>query len=217
MRVKSIPVSELEKAARALDDGELVIVPTERWYMICADATNLAACESIFTSKQRPRSKSLVYIAPSRQVCADLFVMHPEAELLADAFWPGNLAMLLPWKSTPQADVQQATVGSPALVTIAPGPLGELALSSPVPVAATTVNISGDAGVDAPGPAISVQEVHAFLDHTAINAAVILDGGVAPAANHLTIVDCSMPTADLTRPGLVHERALAAVLRRQLS
>ncbi len=213
--MRPIPPEQLNAAARALEAGELVIVPTERWYMICADATNLAACNSIFDGKQRPRAKSLVLVTPSLEECEKQFVIHPEARQLAEAFWPGDLAMLLPWQSV-DVGARHPAVGSPALTTNSSGPLGVLATAARTPVTATTVNISGDAGVDAPGPAITVGEVQRFLDSTGVKATVILDGGVSPAANHLTIVDCSTPAARLVRTGLVHQRAISAVLGRQV-
>ncbi|WP_369185149.1 L-threonylcarbamoyladenylate synthase [Streptomyces sp. Y1] len=213
--MRPIPAEQLIAAARALEAGELVIVPTERWYMICADATNLAACNSIFDGKQRPRAKSLVLVTPSLEECEKQFVIHPEARQLADAFWPGDLAMLLPWQSV-DVGARHPAVGSPALTTYSSGPLGALATAARTPVAATTVNISGNAGVAAPGPAITTREVQRFLDSTGVKATVILDGGVAPAAHHLTIVDCSTPAARLVRTGLVHQRAISAVLGRQV-
>ncbi|GAB7180435.1 hypothetical protein ATKI12_0266 [Kitasatospora sp. Ki12] len=213
--MRPIPPEQLNAAARALEAGELVIVPTERWYMICADATNRAACNSIFDGKQRPRAKSLVLVTPSLEACEKQFVIHPEARQLADAFWPGDLAMLLPWQSA-EIGARHPAVGSPALTTNSAGPLGALAAVAGTPVAATTVNISGDAAVDAPGPAITVGEVQGFLDSTGVKASVILDGGVSPAANHLTIVDCSTPAARLVRAGVVHERAISAVLDRHV-
>ncbi|WAL75108.1 Sua5/YciO/YrdC/YwlC family protein [Kitasatospora sp. YST-16] len=213
--MRPIPAEQLDAAARALEAGELVVVPTERWYMICADATNPIACNSIFDGKQRPRTKSLVLVLPSMEECEKQFVVHPEARQLADAFWPGNLAMLLPWRSTEIGEHHPA-VGSPALTTLSSGPLGALAAAVRTLVAATTVNISGDAGTDAPGPAITAKEVRGFLEFTGVRVTVLLDGGVSPAAHHLTIVDCSAPAARLVRPGLVHERALAAVLGHQV-
>ncbi|MFJ6212060.1 L-threonylcarbamoyladenylate synthase [Streptomyces sp. NPDC092296] len=214
--MRPIPAEQLGAAARALEAGDLVVVPTERWYMICADATNPAACNSIFDGKQRPRTKSLVLVLPSLEEYEKQFVIHPEARQLADAFWPGNLAMLLPWHSTEIGEHHPA-VGSPALTTLSSGPLGALAAAARTPVAATTANISGNAGTNAPGPAITAEEVRGFLESTGVRATVLLDGGVSPAANHLTIVDCSTPAARLVRPGLVHERALAAVLGRKLT
>jgi tRNA threonylcarbamoyl adenosine modification protein (Sua5/YciO/YrdC/YwlC family) len=192
-----------------------VIVPTRRWYMICADATNAAACRSIFEAKQRPLTKSLVLVTPSASACEQHFVVHREARLLMDAFWPGDLALLLPWRDG-HAPAHYTSVGAPALVTQASDALGQLAEMAAVPVAATTVNVSGDAHVDAPGPAITVDEVDAFLKLSEIPVSVVVDGGVCPAANHLSIVDCATPESRLVRVGLVHERAISAALGREV-
>ncbi|WP_457029209.1 L-threonylcarbamoyladenylate synthase [Kitasatospora sp. P5_F3] len=213
--MQPIPLDQLDRAARALEAGELVIVPTSRWYMICADATNTRACRSIFEGKQRPSGKSLVLVTPSLTDCEQRFTLSDEARRLADAFWPGDLALLLPWRD-PDEGARHSAVGAPALVTNAPGALGAVASLTHTPIAATTVNISGDAGIDARGPAISPEEVADFLGLTGVKATVILDGGVCPAANHLTIVDCSKADARLVRAGLVHERAVSAVLRREI-
>ncbi|MFD7444001.1 L-threonylcarbamoyladenylate synthase [Streptomyces sp. NPDC059909] len=206
---------DLDLAVRALEAGELVIVPTRRWYMICADASNEQACDSIFKGKRRPSGKSLAYVAPSLAACDEHFHLGADARTLASMFWPGDLALLLPWRS-PEGAARHAAVGSPALTTVAPGVLGELASAAKVPVAATTANISGDAGPDDLGPAVTVNEVHAFLAASGLTASVIVDGGVCPAANHMTIVDCFTPQARLVRTGLVHQRSVSAALGREI-
>lgn len=135
---------ELDAATRAIETGELVVVPTSRWYMVCADAGNAEACRAIFKAKRRPHGKSLAYIAPSLEVCEQHFQLGSEARKLAQQFWPGDLALLLPWRH-PEEAAQHTAVGSPGLTTVASGVLGELAARTAVPVAATTANISGDA------------------------------------------------------------------------
>lgn len=214
--MRSIPLGQIHEAARALEAGGLVIVPTRRWYMICADATNAAACRGIFDAKKRPLGKSLVLVTPSQNHCEQHFVLHPEARRLMDAFWPGDLALLLPWRDENNA-ARHTAVGAPALVTQSPDALGQLAEMAAVTVAATTVNLSGDAHTDAPGPAITIEEVHAFLKLSATPVSVVLDGGVCPSANHLTIVDCATTKVRLVRAGLVHERAVSAALGRELT
>lgn len=81
-----------------------------------------------------------------------------------------------------------------------------------MPLAATTANISGDAGPNDPGPAITLDQVHAFLAVSGLEPDFIVDGGVCPAVNHLTIVDCFTSEARLVRTGLVHQRAVSAAL-----
>jgi L-threonylcarbamoyladenylate synthase len=210
--VRLIDASLLSEAVDAVNNGELVIVPTERWYMICANASNAEACDRIFTAKQRPTSKPLAFVVRSFDNAQQLFVIHPAAQLLCQSFWPGNLAVLLPWRHPTQGAAHASVGAERALVTCAPGVLGQLAATASVPVAATTVNVSGNAGGDGSGPAITITEVGSFVSDSGIDVAVCIDGGVCPAVSHLTIVDCSNATPSITRTGLVHERAISATL-----
>ncbi|MEV0982582.1 hypothetical protein [Streptomyces sp. NPDC049915] len=116
----------------------------------------------------------------------------------------------MPWREPADA-ARYTVVGSPALTTHAPGPLGALAAAVPGLLAATTVNVSGDAGPYDRGLAITLAEVDEFLTGAGLDA-VVMDGGVCPAANHLTIIDCAGEQARLVRAGLVHPRAVASVI-----
>ncbi|WP_093838551.1 L-threonylcarbamoyladenylate synthase [Streptomyces aidingensis] len=213
--MRIIQPHDLPAAARALEDGKLVVVPTSRWYMICADASDAEACGRIFQSKQRPTSKPLALVTPSLTSCEQTFRLTSEARLLAEAFWPGDLALMLPWRE-PERAARMTAVGSPALVTMAPGVLGGLAALARVPLAATTINVSGNAGPDDPGPAITLDDVREFLSATGLEVALAIDGGTCPAANHMTIVDCFTAKASLIRTGLVHQRALSTALGRDI-
>lgn len=209
--MKVIPDDQLADASAAIAAGELVVVPTARWYMVCANAADGDACDRIFAGKARPATKSLLYVLPSADA-ANLFELSPQAERLAAAFWPGDLAMILPWREPIVGQRHRAVGATNALVSLAPGVLGELAAKSTVPIAATTVNVSGDGSADDPGPAITIAEVERFVALTSVAVSYCLDGGICPVANHLTIVDCTTSDARLVRAGVVHERAIAAAI-----
>jgi L-threonylcarbamoyladenylate synthase len=211
----TIPPASIRAAADALRAGQLVIAPTRRWYMICADAASHEACQRIFDGKRRAAGKSLVFIGPSDKDYADMFTFTSEARTLADAFWPGDLALRLPWRD-PGHEARYPFVGSPALVTREDGVLGQLAATAGFPLAATSANISGDAGPDDRGPSVSPADVEAFLAQSRLDVALTLDGGICPADNHMTIIDFPAGEAILTRPGLVHRRALSAALGREI-
>lgn len=210
--MKLIQPEEMDVAVQAIEAGELVVVPTHRWYMICANASDADACDRIFSGKRRPTSKSLVYILPTAGTAAELFALTPQAERLATAFWPGDLAMILPWRDPSVGDCHRAVGAANALVTYAPGVLGELAARCHVPIAATTVNISGDGGQNDPGPAITTAEVSRFIEATGVEVAYCIDGGTCPIANHLTIVDCTTSEGRLIRSGIIHDRAIMAAM-----
>jgi L-threonylcarbamoyladenylate synthase len=52
-----------------------------------------------------------------------------------------------------------------------------------------------------------------FLAASGINVAAVIDAGICPAANHMTVVDCFTDGAKLVRTGLVHQRAVVAALK----
>jgi hypothetical protein len=66
--------------------------------MICANARDRNAYDRVFAGKGRTRSKSLAFAVPDLATADDLFIMTPPARQLASAFWPGDLAMILPWR-----------------------------------------------------------------------------------------------------------------------
>ncbi|AYF30434.1 translation factor Sua5 [Micromonospora tulbaghiae] len=207
-----ISADDLNLAIRAVEAGELVVLPTRRWYMICANASDRDACDRIFAGKGRARSKSLAYMLPHHAAAHDQFIMPPYAHLLASAFWPGDLAMILPWRDI-RLGRKHEPVGVPnALVTMDSGPLGELALKSQVPIAATTANISDPSNTNAAGPAITTADVQQFVSEAGIDVAYCLDGGVCPLAHHLTIVDCTGTAPMLIRSGVVHQRSIQAAI-----
>lgn len=161
MRV--IHAGHLAEAVAALEGGELVIVPTSRWYMICANAHNAQACQKIFDAKRRPADKSLLLVTPHLDAATVLFTFPRGALRLATAFWPGELAMTLRWRDQATGSAH-LSVGHPnALVTCAPGLLGDLAAMAKVPVAATSANVSGEATAGGTPPAITISEVKQFV------------------------------------------------------
>lgn len=209
--MKLISPDELDLAVQAIEAGKLVVVPTRRWYMICADAGDHDACARIYAGKGRPQSKSLAYVVPSLADAEDLFVMPPRALQLASAFWPGDLAMILRWRDLDRAQHHQP-VGVPnALVTFDPGVLGQLAIRSRVPIASTTANKSDP--TNAVGPAITAAEVQNFVAGAGLEVEYCIDGGISPLGHHLTIVDCTDATeATIVRSGVIHDRAINAAL-----
>ncbi|MFC6767568.1 L-threonylcarbamoyladenylate synthase, partial [Natrinema soli] len=58
-------MSELDRAAEAIDSGALVVYPTETVYGLAADALDPDAVDRVFDAKGRDRSKPLSFAVPS--------------------------------------------------------------------------------------------------------------------------------------------------------
>ncbi|GAX56710.1 L-threonylcarbamoyladenylate synthase [Streptomyces olivochromogenes] len=202
--------AQLPDAARFLAAGQMVAVPTPRWYMLCARAADPAATNAVFRAKQRPGTKPLLFLLDSSATAETLFDLSDDARLLVGGLWPGDLALRLPWVP----DVEPvAAVGSPALVGCPGGVLGQLVALAGEPLAAAVCSISTPAAGDEDHPALTAGQVVGFDRTTGAGIAAVVDGGICPHGRHMTIVDCPAgAAARLHREGTVHARAVEAAL-----
>ncbi|KAA2314592.1 threonylcarbamoyl-AMP synthase [Pseudooceanicola sediminis] len=86
----------LDEAARLLKEGSLVAMPTETVYGLAADAANDRAVAAIYEAKGRPSFNPLIAHLASADAAAELTVFPNAARVLANAFWPGPLTLVLP-------------------------------------------------------------------------------------------------------------------------
>ena len=198
-------------AARLLEQGQLVALPTETVYGLGADAENPDAVARIYAAKGRPQDHPvIVHLAPDADLAYWATEIPPEAQQLADAFWPGPLTMIL--KRHPR--IPDAVSGGQDTV-------GLRCPSHPVAIALLQAFKGGKGGVAAPSAnkfgnvsPTTARHVHDEFDADATVAAV-LDGGQSQVGIESTIVDLSRLATHgpvLLRPGQIGADAIAAVI-----
>ena len=99
MKTQVLPITpeSVALAAKLLQQGELVALPTETVYGIAADARNGAAVKKIFEAKGRPQDNPLIVHIYGMEMLNGIVSEVPErAKKLAAAFWPGPLTMVMP-------------------------------------------------------------------------------------------------------------------------
>lgn len=136
----SIISSDISKAIHFLTKGDIVAIPTETVYGLAGNIFLEDAINKIFDVKQRPRFNPLIVHLNNMNQVEDIVKEFPEkAQLLAKAFWPGPLTLILPKKSTvPDA----VTAGKNTVaIRIPDHPVTlELLKQLPFPVAAPSAN-----------------------------------------------------------------------------
>ena len=107
-----LPANEaaVADAARCLREGGLVAFPTETVYGLGADATNAAAIARLYEAKGRPAFNPLIAHVGDLAAAQRIARFDAQAILLAKAFWPGPLTLVLP-KSDGCAVADLATAG----------------------------------------------------------------------------------------------------------
>ena len=84
------------RAAEIWRAGGLVAFPTETVYGLGADARDDLAVARIFEAKGRPRFNPLIVHVDSAARARDYVEWSDMAEIVASAFWPGPLTLVLP-------------------------------------------------------------------------------------------------------------------------
>ena len=91
--------TDMQEAAALIRAGELVAFPTETVYGLGADALRPEVSRKIYEAKGRPSDNPLiVHIAEFEDLVSIAREVPRQAKLLADAFWPGPLTMIV-WKN----------------------------------------------------------------------------------------------------------------------
>lgn len=198
------PSSEgIDEAARLLQNGELVAIPTETVYGLAADALNGPAVASIFAAKGRPMDNPLiVHIADERDWAPLVKSIPAAAQKLADAYWPGPLTMILPAADCIPPEVRGGL--TTVAVRFPSHPVAQaVILKSGCPLAAPSANRSG-----APSPT-NAQRV---MEDMQGRIAAVLDGGSCDVGVESTVVDLCHTPPRLLRPGGITPEMLEAVV-----
>jgi L-threonylcarbamoyladenylate synthase len=194
----------IARAARILADGGLVGFPTETVYGLGADAGNGEAVAGIFAAKGRPRFNPLIVHVASREEAERQAEFSPRARLMADAFWPGALTLVLPRR----ADSKLSHLVSAGLDTVAlrvpSHPVArELLRLSGRPIAAPSANVSGR--VSATTAAHVAESFGSKIDF-------ILDGGAAALGLESTVIGFEDDRPVLLRPGAIQREDIEALV-----
>lgn len=195
--------AKLKMAGEILKNGGLVAFPTETVYGLGGDALNMESSHKIYAAKGRPSDNPLiVHICSFEDIYPIVKEVPKEAKLIAEAFWPGPLTMILPKSDK----VPLETTGGLDTVAIRmpSHPVArKLIAYGGGYVAAPSANTSGK-----PSPTVAkyvIEDMEGKID-------AIIDGGEVGIGLESTIIDLTVSPPQILRPGYITQEKLAAVL-----
>ena len=196
----------IDEAVAALERGELVGIPTETVYGVCALPAPTSV-ERLVAAKQRSTEKGIQLLVDTLEQVRSLAVLNAAAALLARAFWPGGLTLVLDRRH----DVALPDLlggGRPTLGIRLPDHDVPRRLARLLgPIAASSANVSGEPD------ATTAQRV---ADTLGPELAVIIDDGPVRGGTPSTVVDCSSAAGGvprILREGAITAAEIAAALR----
>ncbi len=201
MNTPSRITKNIPEAARVLQQGGIVGIPTETVYGLAAVALNEHAVSRVFQVKGRPTTHPLiVHLSPNADINR-WGIINESANLLASALWPGPLTLLVPRTSL-----------VPDWVT---GGRDTVALR--IPAHEMTIAL-----LDAVGEAVVAPSANRFgqvsptsAEHVSHDLGqdvdLILDGGQCVVGIESTIVECTDSVLQVLRPGKISVLEIATI------
>jgi L-threonylcarbamoyladenylate synthase len=188
-------------AVSAVFSQQLVVLPTDTSYALAGYAFGEGPAEKIRTAKGFSETTPLQVLISNKTVLDGISMQAPEhARLLADAFWPGPMTLIVPaspslrWHVGGDERFVQVRVPDQE-VTIE-------VLSRTGPLLASAARASGTGIVESQDTIGSLDEhTHVFLDYGTIEPVVLS-----------TVVDCSGPEAAVLRKGKITVGQIVDVL-----
>jgi len=179
-------------AGQIIRDGGLVAFPTETVYGLGANALSVDSVKHIFEAKGRPANDPLiVHIWQVGQLDEVAMNIPDIAQTLANTFWPGPLTMIL---RKQRAVPSSVTAGLDTVAVRLPAhPVAQaLIRKAGCPIAAPSAN-----RFSRPSP---TRAAHVRMDLEG-HVDLILDGGNTAIGVESTIIDLTIPTPTVLRPG----------------
>ena len=199
----SIISKDIQKAVQLLTDSQLVAIPTETVYGLAGNIFSEKAIKSIFSTKKRPFFNPLiVHIASVDSLHAIVTHIPAKAKLLAAAFWPGSMTLVLK-KSKLIPDM--ITAGKDTVAVRIPNHRVTLALLKelPFPLAAPSANPFGSISPTKPS------HVENYFKNS---IKMVLDGGSCANGIESTIIGFENDAPIIYRLGALPLEDIEAVV-----
>lgn len=190
---------DIQACAEVLENGGLIVFPTDTVYGIGCSAFNPAAIKSIYELKGRHYSKSLpLLLRDVSQLNLVVEEVLPEAHKLMKFYWPGALTLV--FKTGPLAYTATAGRSTVAVRVPAHGVVRQILDGLQLPLASTSANQSGDEALT------SFEQVKKLFSG---RVDLIVDGGTCKIGEPSTVVDATHFPFSILREGAVSRRELA--------
>ncbi|WP_414837554.1 L-threonylcarbamoyladenylate synthase [Candidatus Nanosalina sp. VS9-1] len=188
---------QIEEAKKVIEDGGIVVFPTETAYGIAADVTDEEAVEKVYEAKQRPRSKGLTAIVDSLETAEQYADLSESEKKIIREFMPGPLTLVAGKKDSVPDNLNEDFA-----FRISSGEVAD-ELSEVGPITATSANISGNE------TSYSVEDIS---DELLEEVDYVIDAGTLSKGPTSTIAEVVEGEVVVHREGPIKKKELEKVI-----
>jgi len=187
---------DIQIASKAINNGAIVIFPTDTVYGLGCNPYNHDAVQSLYEIKKRKKTKPFPVIGYSKKELEKIVEFNSLEEKIADKFWPGPITLILKIKDK---EIQKSLELEGKIAVRVPNNQCVLALLKECKLlVGTSANISGTAPFNDPeecGKNLSGYDL-------------LIDGGIISGQGESTIVEIENNDVKILRKGNVLEEMI---------
>jgi len=188
--------ADIQIATKAINDGAIVVFPTDTVYGLGCNPYNHDAVQSIYEIKKRNKTKPFPVIGYSKKELEKIAEFNPLEEKIAEKFWPGPITLILKIKDK---EIQKSLDLEGKIAVRVPNNQCVLALLKECKLlVGTSANISGTTPFNDP------KECSKNLS----GYDLLIDGGIISGQGESTIVEIENNDVKILRKGNVSEEII---------
>ena len=188
----------IKKADEIIENGGVVIFPTDTVYGIGCNPYNANAVKKIYEIKSREKIKSLPVLASSIQIVKEISIIDEFTEKIIKKYWPGPLTLILKLKDK---NLKKSLNLEDKIAVRIPNSECTLKLLNKCNLlVGTSANISGDSSFTDP------QECMKNVK----NYDVFVDGGTITSKGESTIIEIKNEKIHIIREGALKKEDITS-------
>lgn len=193
LKTKHKNLKEIVKVlTKAIEEGKVIICPTDTVYIPAADATNKKAARRVFLIKKRSSKKPIPIFVKDLEMAKKIAKIDKKQERFLREVWPGKVTVVLKRKKSKIKlyGVDKKTIG----LRIPKHKLVNILLKKiNRPLVGTSANISGQP------PSGNLKEVLRQFKNKRYQPDLVIDGGILPGKSS-TVFDLTEFPPKILRP-----------------
>ena len=187
---------DIQIASKAINDGAIVVFPTDTVYGLGCDPYNHDAVTSLYEIKKRKKTKPFPILGYSKKELEKIAEFNPLEEKIAKKFWPGPITLILKVKDK---EIQKTLDLEGKIAVRVPNNQCVLALLKECKLlVGTSANISDTTSFNDP------KECSRNLN----GYDLFIDGGIILSQGESTIVEIEDGDVKVLRKGIISEEEI---------
>ncbi len=203
--MKIVRESNFDKILSTLQEGKVIISPTDTVYGLLADAENKKTVERVFEIKRRDFKKPVPIFVQNLKKAKEIIFVNREQQVILEKFWPGKLTAVMEATSEAKKIFPFGIISEKGKIGVRIPDyelINNLLRKLKKSLIATSANISGKPS------STQIKKVISQFEDREIKPDLIINSGKLKESESSTVIDLTGSKFNILREGAIKKKEL---------